>query len=300
MPKFQPTDQTLQLIIDAIPIGVLAVDLSGEIVFSNQKIEKLLGYNAHEFIGLSVHNLVPENLREAHKKMLDHYCADPSPRPMHSGRILPAMKKNKQEISVQIGLMPLVIDETNYVVVSMIETTNEILKVASYSDALTGLPNRTLFNEVSESLRNLAIRNKNSLALIFIDLDNFKNVNDQFGHDIGDLVLSKVADVCSKNIRKNDIIGRVGGDEFIVCMYGIGNSAHLDSISNKLAKEVASINEINNHVIDIGASIGAIFVNNPADLAVADMINIADKLMYKAKKSGKGTAFTEEYLALEV
>jgi len=297
IPAIKFTHKTLQLIIDTLPIGIFIVDLEGIIVFSNNKIEDILGFNDEELFGISVNNLVPVHLKKSHTKMLKHFTMTVSDRSMASGRILAAINKDGVEVPCQIGLKSLLIDEGTYIMVSMIETTNSILKVASYSDPLTGLPNRIFFDEVSESLRNLAIRNNTPLALMFIDLDNFKYVNDQFGHDIGDLVLTKVADIFTCNIRKNDTIGRIGGDEFVICLYGISNKGELEALSKKLITEISLINNVNNHAINIGASIGAIFAPTAASLTVNNMINKADKLMYQAKQASKGTSLVEEISA---
>jgi len=293
MTKIKLTHKTLQLIINTIPIGVLIVDLNGEIVFSNNKIENLLGFNEDELFGMSVNDLVPVHLKKSHKIMLENFTTTISDRPMASGRILAAVNKDGLEVPCQIGLKSLIVVEGTYIMVSMIETVNPILKVSAYSDPLTGLPNRILFNEVSEKLRNLAVRNNIPLSLMFVDLDNFKNVNDQCGHDVGDLVLIKVADIFTKNIRKNDIVGRIGGDEFVICLYGIENNVELENISNKLIMEISSIRDVNGHDINIGASVGAIFVTTAVNVTVDIMINMADKLMYKVKQAGKGTSLVE-------
>jgi len=293
MTKIKLTHKTLQLIINTIPIGILIVDLDGEIVFSNNKVENLLGFNEDELFGMSVNDLVPVHLKKSHKIMLKNFTSKISDRPMASGRILAAVNKDGLEVPCQIGLKSLNVVEGTYIMVSMIETVNSILKMSSYTDPLTGLSNRVLFNEVSENLRNLAVRNNMPLSLMFIDLDDFKNVNDQFGHDVGDLVLIQGSDIFTKNIRKNDIVGRIGGDEFVICLYGIENNIELENISNKLIMEISSISDVNGHDVNVGASIGAVFVTTPVNFSVDIMINMADKLMYKAKQTGKGTCLVE-------
>ncbi|MEH6502581.1 MAG: diguanylate cyclase [Cycloclasticus sp.] len=293
MPNFKFTDEALLSILDTLPIGVLLTDPAGVIVFSNFKVQDLLGFSEDELCGISVNDLVPDRMNASHKKLLKNYKAAPLSRPMNAGRMLPAMKKSGEEIQIQIGLSPAVIDGSDYILASIVEAKNKVLKMASYHDPLTGLPNRVLFNEVSENLRSLAIRNKECLALMFIDLDNFKPINDNFGHDIGDLVLCQVADVLTGHTRKNDMVGRIGGDEFVVCLYGAGSKVTLEEMANKLIKEISSLENIKGNMIDISASIGVVFTSKPRSFSLAEMSEIADRLMYKAKKASKGNAIVQ-------
>lgn len=293
MTNFKFTDEALLSILDTLPIGVVLTNSDGVIVFSNFKVQDLLGFSEDELYGLSVNELVPNRMQSSHKKSLKNYKAAPSSRPMNAGRMLSAVTKSGDEIQVKIGLSPVVIDGNDYILASIIEAKNEVLKMSSYNDPLTGLPNRVLFNEVSEHLRNLAIRNKESLALMFIDLDNFKPINDNFGHDIGDLILCRVADVLTAHIRKNDIVGRIGGDEFVVCLYGAGSKVKLEDMANKLIKEISSIKNIKGNVIGLSASIGAVFTAKPTNFSLAEMSKIADRLMYRAKKAGKGNVIAQ-------
>ena len=294
MPNLQLSDEMLMSMLNALPVGTLLTTREGKIIFSNPKSEDLLGFDKGELSGCSVDKLVPGQYRESHEKMRVDYMNAPTPRSMKNGRVLHALKKNGQEIQVQIGLSPLIVDSINYVLVSIIEVSNQIFKVAAYHDPLTGLPNRNLFNELTETLRNLAIRNGTHLTLIFIDLDGFKDVNDRHGHEVGDLVLCEVADILGKCVRKNDIIGRIGGDEFLMCFYGIESSIDLDNILNNLIKVISSIKNVRGNKIDISASIGAVSTSEPDNFLINDMVKMADKLMYRAKKSGKGKVLYEE------
>ncbi len=287
--------QSILTIVNAIPIGVLLVDHDHIIDFSNYKMENLLKYDDNELIGRNIHELIPARFVEQHNILSDDYFRNPVPRPMNSGRVLPILEKNGKEIMIQIGLSPLEVNQKKYILVSMIEVRNDVLKVASFNDPLTGLANRALFQEVSENLNTLAIRNAENIALIYLDVDNFKGVNDQFGHDTGDLVLCEVASICKNSVRKNDIVGRMGGDEFVICMYGVKDYIHLQEIAQKIVRVISSVKEVDRQMIDVGASIGAIFVSSPVHIVIEELIHSADKLMYKAKKAGKGTVFTEKW-----
>ena len=292
--KLHFSDAMLMPMINALPVGTLLATKDGEIIFSNPKAEELLGFDSGELLGCPINRLVPERYHKSHEQMRESYMDAPSQRAMNQGRVLPAVKKNGQEVQVQIGLSPLTVDNNNYVLVSIIEVSNQVFKIAAYHDPLTGLANRNLFNELSENLRNSAIRNGAHLTLLFIDLDGFKDVNDLYGHYVGDLVLCEVANALTKSVRKNDIIGRIGGDEFLICLYGIENTLDLEKIFNNLIKVISSIENIQGHRVKLNASIGAISTAEPDNVLLNEMVKTADKLMYKAKKAGKGKAFYEE------
>lgn len=291
--KSQISDDLLLPILETLPLGVLLVDKAGVITFSNPKACELFGYKIDELPGVSISELIPKRYHQHHESIRTEYMQAPSLRAMNDGRILPAQKKNGDEIQITVGLSPLAGNEKNYTLVSIIEITNQIMKVASYRDPLTGLPNRDSFTVISDNIRNLAIRNRVCLTLMFIDLNGFKAVNDNHGHDVGDLVLCKVADILYKNIRKSDIVARIGGDEFIMCYYGIDDNKDIKNLSNKLIKTISSIDQINGNNIDISASMGVVSVQASEDVLLNEMVKMADELMYKAKKSGKGKVFIE-------
>ena len=157
-------------------------------------------------------------------------------------------------------------------------------------DSLTQILNARAFNEVSDGLLRMADRTQRPLTLGYIDVDNFKTVNDTEGHSAGDLVLQKVAERLTRSIRSSDVVGRLGGDEFGVLMPETGaDGAHVAfaKIMQDLKQDAAE------HGWPIGFSIGvAVFPKAPA--TVDEMVRIADGLMYRAKQAGKDYALYEE------
>lgn len=285
MPKHLLANDMATAALRALPIGILITSHSGEIIFANSKAHEQFDYGENELIGRSIDQLVPVSRRRNHERTRVEYMQTPSPRAMGHGRVLPGVKKNDDEILAQVGLTPITLDGESYVIASVIEASNQILKTATHNDSLTGLHNRELFTELSDNLRNLAIRNAVGLSLLFVDLDRFKAVNDLYGHATGDLVLCEVADILRKSVRKNDVVGRIGGDEFLVCLYDIGNTADASVIADNMVNQIASIDRVNGCPIEINASIGVVTTAQPDNIRLHDMIKIADKLMYRAKKS---------------
>lgn len=291
MSKFEMTKDLALSVTDALPIGVCLASHSGEIVFANTKIESIFGYEKNELTGYYIEDLIPANYRHYHHEQRQSYISKPTGTAMAEGRLLAALKKSGEVIQLQIGLS---IFSDEYTLVSIIETTNEIIKPSSSNDQLTGLPNRKMFDEYSHKLKSLAVRNNKNISIAFIDLDNFKPINDEFGHDFGDKVICKVASLLKKYMRESDIVAHIGGDEFIVCLYDVNESSHLKAILTTLISRITSIKMVDGNEINLGASAGALFSNSPKDININEMINKTDKLMYEAKKAGKGVVVVNQ------
>ena len=284
----------LLTLLDTLPIGVIVLDQRGIVRYLNHPTAELFDYSAEELIGSTIEKLVPTAYRHDHHAKVNSYINNPTQRAMSSGRVLPVLTKAGREIHLEIGLAPLVLEGDHYVLASLLDASNQVLKVSSYNDQLTGLPNRVLFTELSEKLRHLAIRNHTSLTLLFIDLDGFKAINDNCGHQAGDDTLCQVATILQDSIRKNDVAARIGGDEFLVCAYAISTSANAMNMATTLVKKIQQINLIDNQSVELGASIGAIITRDPAKTDIQEMIRLADERMYQAKHSGKGKCILSE------
>jgi diguanylate cyclase (GGDEF)-like protein len=160
------------------------------------------------------------------------------------------------------------------------------LRQQALSDVLTGLPNRRrLSDRLSHSVA-IAKRNGSLVAMLYIDLDGFKLVNDSFGHNFGDMLLIRVAERLSKRIRESDTLSRLGGDEFAVVMVGIKTVEHAELLAQTLLQVIASPFEIDGQTIRIGASIGICLFPNQAN-DESELLQFADTAMYSAKRSGK-------------
>jgi len=156
----------------------------------------------------------------------------------------------------------------------------------AYFDALTSLPNRRLFNDRLHQALSLAHRYEEKLALLFIDLDGFKPVNDSLGHDTGDLLLQAVARRLEGCLRKSDTVARIGGDEFTCILPHIERAGDVNVVARKIIIALNSPFDLGGHKIQISGSIGAsLFPDDSAD--GEELIRNADTAMYHAKKQGK-------------
>jgi diguanylate cyclase (GGDEF)-like protein/PAS domain S-box-containing protein len=177
------------------------------------------------------------------------------------------------------------------VVVNARETTErrtleERLRHLAYHDSLTGLPNRALFmDRVARSLARLT-RSDHSIALMFLDLDDFKNINDRLGHRIGDRVLGHVATNLQAGLRPTDSAARLGGDEFGVLLDDLQSRDDAEKVAVRVFEQLARPLDVEGHEISVVASAG-IAIATTASVSADTLLHSADEAMYKAKAEGK-------------
>lgn len=167
-----------------------------------------------------------------------------------------------------------------------IEDLNDSLHSAAFYDPLTKLPNRPLLRDRLQQALSLSARSHHFVAICYIDLDGFKEINDQFGHDAGDVVLIEVAKRLNLAVRQHDTVARIGGDEFVLVINDLSNPFDSAPILDRLLIDLTQPIDIGHHMVSIGASMGVSVShqhgNNPGAL-----ITLADKAMYQAKNNGK-------------
>ena len=159
------------------------------------------------------------------------------------------------------------------------------LHYLAYHDELTGLPNKNLLvNRINQSIKTSS-RDNHKMAILFLDLDRFKNINDSLGHNIGDILIKKVSSRLHKILRSRDTLARNGGDEFVVVIERLENTDVAIHIAKKIINSLTETFEIQAHKIHIGASVG-ISVYPTDGKTSSNLIRNADTAMYKAKQSG--------------
>jgi diguanylate cyclase (GGDEF)-like protein len=189
-------------------------------------------------------------------------------------------------ISVLVGLLVLVVSST-YLLSRQWKTEKETEYLATH-DNLTGLSNRLVLDSRIELAVNSLRRNSTVSALLFIDLDGFKQVNDKHGHAAGDHILKTTAERLQLFIRSNDTIARIGGDEFVVLMMDIDNYDDVEKKAKKIIAAVSNKTEFGNRILQVGCSIGVVIIQNKKD-EHDGILERADHAMYQAKAAGKGT-----------
>ncbi len=185
------------------------------------------------------------------------------------------LKKNKEELEKTVE------ERTR----DLLQVNEQLQHLANY-DTLTELPNRSLFLELLSQGMKQMMRCKKQLALFFIDLDGFKGVNDTYGHDYGDELLKQVATRMTDILRGDDVVSRLGGDEFTLIASNITNEEAAAVVARKIIKTLSEPFQIMDQTCHIGSSIGiAIFPVHTTDLD--ELISFADAAMYDVKRSGK-------------
>ncbi|HSD61748.1 MAG TPA: PAS domain S-box protein [Burkholderiales bacterium] len=164
--------------------------------------------------------------------------------------------------------------------------SKQLLDHLAHHDTLTGLPNRLLFMDRLKHGVAKAQRNEETLALMFLDLDDFKDLNDAYGHEFGDQVLAAVAARLAGSVRKSDTVSRLGGDEFTLVMEDVDDLQSVHTLAQKVIELVSQPMEIGGQRVRVGASIGISLY--PSDAATADaLLRLADLAMYRAKQAGR-------------
>jgi len=207
-------------------------------------------------------------------------------------------KANGEIFLSEVTLTPIILDneEVLHIVVrdisekkkaqdKLIEQKN-ILHYQAHHDALTGLPNRTLFNDRLEHGIARAKRHNTMLALLFVDLDHFKKINDSLGHYIGDRVLKIVAERLRTKVRKEDTLSRLGGDEFTIILEDIHRIQDVQKMAESLEKVISQPMHIEGHTLYISGSIG-ISIYPQDDDDPQNLVKYADAAMYRAKDEGR-------------
>jgi diguanylate cyclase (GGDEF)-like protein len=161
------------------------------------------------------------------------------------------------------------------------------LQALAHTDTLTGLPNRLLLDARLLQSMQQARRTHGQVALLLVDLDQFKPINDGYGHAIGDEVLRCTADRLKAAVREVDTVARLGGDEFVVVLTGLGGGADAERLAQKLVASLGEPMRVLGLPLEIGASIGiALFTGG--ELSPAELMRRADQAMYAAKDAGRG------------
>lgn len=169
----------------------------------------------------------------------------------------------------------------------IIEKSLELEHMAGH-DVLTGLPNRRYFRNYAEDKLVQGERSNDQVAFLYIDLDGFKKINDEISHQVGDLVLIAIADCFRTFLRKNELIARIGGDEFCMVIFGYHDKSELEKTAQRLIDKCTQAIDVEGIVIQVGMSIGiASYPDNGK--TYDELISMADEAMYRVKKYHKGS-----------
>ena len=285
-----------KLLLDCAGEGIVGLDKAGNITFINPTACELLGGTEESFLNTHISQFLFDATDG--KPAIDQWQESDIYREcLEKGGTL---KQSTDLINIRQGTFPAefniaaIVNGRNSVqgavfvfqdITERKQMEDQLLRMAKY-DSLTGLANRTLFREFLQSSMDRSDRYHKNTAVMFLDLDHFKEINDQLGHDAGDQLLSSVANRLESCIRKVDLIARLGGDEFAVVLDDVKNSDDARTVANKILSVLKEPHELGDASKKVGTSIGiAFYPDNGRD---ADgLIKAADEAMYVAKNEGR-------------
>lgn len=282
--------------LESIGDAVLCADTLGRVTYLNRAAEKATGWPREDTIGRlanDVFRIIDGATREPIRDPLQLSIVKNEPMVLKSNAIL--IRRDGSELTIADTIAP--IHERNGDVIGAVVVFQDVsearaaaLKIShlAHHDFLTDLPNRVLFDDRLSQAINLAQRHQRQIAVLFLDCDNFKNINDSLGHMMGDLLLQSLAKRIVSAGRNSDTVSRQGGDEFIILLPEVNSVEDAETYATKILTEVAKPHLIGDHELHMTASIGIAMY--PADGRNADsLVHNADIALYEAKESGRNT-----------
>ena len=287
-------DGLARSIIASAPDGIMLVGRDGRILLANDAMRHISGYAPHALVGQPVEIFLPHDLHAKHRaNMRGSHAAPQTRRPMGTVDNLTLLRSDGGSVPVDIALSQCTVDGETTTVVFVRDMTgmkrleHRMLYQATH-DVVTGLYNRWMFNQQLAQALNQAQRQERMLALLLLDLDDFKSINDGHGHAIGDKVLVEVATRLRHVLRSADTLARLGGDEFIVLLPELADPADAQRVAQKLGSVLSAPCTVDGYEVHLGASIGIVFYPDDAHDAQT-LLRYADMAMYRAKAAGRGT-----------
>lgn len=284
------TESRFRDAVEASSNAMIMINAQGTIVMTNGRAAKLFGYDRDALVGEHLEKLIPERYREAHRNHVNSHTLDSSGTVMGLGRDIYARRKDGDQFRAEVHLSPIDGEDGRFIMASVVDITQRlegqerINKLINY-DALTGLPNRHLLKDRVEHSMSAAYRAQTRLAVLFLDLDNFKNVNDTLGHTMGDELLIEIGRRLRAQVRESDTVARVGGDEFVILL----SDAEVEGVTrvaSVLLKTIAKPYRVRSHELIVTPSIGiSMYPDDGLEFGV--LYQHADTAMYRAKQDGR-------------
>ena len=282
------SEQRYKSLFNYHPDAVFSLDLKGRFESANPASGTLFGYKKHELIGLSSAIFIDKKMKlQASKYLANSLQGHPQTYE------LPIRSRLGKDHYLSVTNIPIMVH--NKIVgifgigkdITENKKNEEQIQFLAYHDPLTGLANRLYFGEALEkAVTEGAILNE-LFAVIFIDLDHFKNVNDTLGHDIGDELLISVAERLQSCVGENDVVSRQGGDEFTLIIRGVSDLKAVEQLAERILHSLRQVHSISGNEIISLPSIGIAVYPLDATTSV-DLMKKADTAMYQVKANGKG------------
>lgn len=281
------SERRFRTVADTLGEGLVTVDMEGKVQYCNQAFSRMLGRETHELIGVDVYSLVEQHdesesvvsLRLAHQQGVEHKFEGSFVNPTGAQIwVMVTVAALRDEDGKLVG------GALTFADISERKLFETQLTHQAYHDTLTGLPNRALFSDRLERAIARHKRSKAGYAVMFLDLDNFKVINDSLGHEAGDKLLVTVASRIQACIRDTDTLSRLGGDEFTVILEDLRND-EVRIVAERILDSLSQPINVGPTHFTTGVSIGIAYGDDSMDSNI--LLKNADTAMYEAKGSGK-------------
>ncbi|WP_321369205.1 EAL domain-containing protein [uncultured Desulfuromusa sp.] len=297
------SEQFHRYIVNSSPDFIYMLDTEGVFTYVNDMVEDLLGYKRNELLGKHFSSIIhPHNAAECHHFFREQRAGDRATRSAEM-RLLVNQSSDlvksfdNYELIIELNATGVYEnDDTGKRVfigtlgsardISARKRSEEHISFQAYHDLLTQLPNRILFDDRLNQALAHARRNRQKFAILFMDLDRFKLINDTLGHAMGDLVLQRVSERILDYLRAEDTLARFGGDEFCLLLPDIPHKESVASVAEKILKAVRQPFSINNHELYLSMCVG-IAIYPAAGETGETLLRSADMAMYHVKENGK-------------
>jgi len=284
----------IRTIFENVDDGILVLNRQGTIESANPAIEWIFGCSTEEVVGHDFTTLLAERDRADIERLIHRDMDQRNPAIIGAAKEVTAARKDGSPFPSELRITQMNLGDEHLLIAIMRDITQRklaeerVVHLATH-DSLTDLPNRHLLQDRVKQAISHAERNEGTkVALLFIDLDGFKGVNDAHGHDVGDRLLVKAAKRIRSVLRSEDTTARQGGDEFIVALPNVKQDSGAEVVAQKLLDALSAPYRINDHEIRISASIGiALYPDDGADMEM--LLARSDAAMYAAKMADRGT-----------
>ena len=276
--------------VEQSPTSILIADTRGRIEYANRHFTALSGFTTEDVVG---EKLLSFNATDDSEEGKSYWQAVWGGREWRGE--LRKRRKDGAHYVERVHSMP--IRDAKGTVAHVLEIgediteqkeNEEVIRRMAYFDPLTSLPNRARFNERARAALTRARRDDRALAVLFLDLDGFKNVNDTLGHSTGDMLLKEVASRLVDSVRDDDTVARMGGDEFLIMLPSLDRPSDAQRVAQKIIDKCRAPFDLDGHEVRVSVSIGIAAFPDDGDNEET-LVRHADAAMYRAKESGKNT-----------
>lgn len=287
--ELKRANDRFELIWNSVADAMYTFDKRGHFVSVNKSFEKIFGWKEEELLKDHSIGIYPEDSKKSIKEIIERN---------RQGETIPShevkrVTRDGKIIHVLASYSPLYDERGNWegAVVIYKDITErkkyeETLKYLAIHDDLTGLPNRKFFYDKLKEELVVARQTKKHLAILFLDIDKFKSINDSMGHDIGDEVIKEFAQRVKRSVKDEDTLARFGGDEFVLLLSNLDSQKEIMEVVDRILQEVSQDLRINTSILKITTSIGIAFYTN-FNLDEKTILKQADIALYQAKEKGR-------------